>query len=172
MTLNDLEGSLRHSPAQLLEILRLWLTLAYVDARLGLLPSSWNRSWLFRGRSHASATIGTRTRERISALALLLRSVARFRVRKATPCLSLALALRSRLAPLGIKPWLIYGARRASGTSGIIDAHAWLELDGIKLDPYGSSNSFSPFTDRARGMDTPSYGVVRSRLRRSPIISS
>ncbi len=57
-------------------------------------------------------------------------------------CLRRALALRTRLRAKGLDGRLVLGARRGAGTG--IEAHAWVELGGVALDPAADAN-FAPF---------------------------
>jgi hypothetical protein len=136
----------RYSPAVFIELCRLWLILLYVDVRLGLLPQRWNRQFLFRKKRNGYATPGLRTLAKLSRIVVLLRIAARFRLRSDSPCLCLSLALRGRLAPLGLHASLVYGARRRSDSSGGIDTHAWLVLGAVTLDPGGNATSFTAFS--------------------------
>jgi hypothetical protein len=132
----------RDRPSELVELLRLGIILAYVDARLVLLPQSRNRAWIFRqGNGKGSTPCPARLR-RISRIAELLRTAARFRLRSASPCLCLALTLRISRAPLGLRASLVCGARRLQGA---VEAHAWLLVGAARIDPYGTSRSFKEF---------------------------
>jgi hypothetical protein len=75
---------------------------------------------------------------------------ARFRLRSGTPCLCLALALRERLVPLGLRASIVYGARKRYDASGGIDAHAWLMLGETAIDPSGGSGTFKAFSRSTR----------------------
>jgi hypothetical protein len=136
----------RYNPAVLIELCRLWLILFYVDVRLELLPPRWNREFLFRKERDGAATPGPRTLAKLSKIVILLRTAARFRLRSGSPCLCLSLALRERLAPLGLRASIVYGARKRSDRSKGIDAHAWLVLGEATLDPGGDAISFTAFS--------------------------
>jgi hypothetical protein len=140
---------LRYRPVVLLELLRLWFILLYIDTRLKLYPPSWNRFWLSAAREETGTMPGPRTLRKLYGIAVLLRTASRFRIRTATPCLCLSLALRARLAPLGLHPTLVYGVRKSSAASGGIDAHAWLKFGISVFDPLGSSESFNEFSKPA-----------------------
>jgi len=134
---------LRHPLRDIVEIGRLALILLCVDARLGLLPHSLNRSWLHRttgsggppGRS-AKAKI-----ERIVPLSLI---ACRYRIRRGGPCLALALALRARFRAFGLAGAIVYGVRKSAPGARGIDAHAWLCMGAYAIDPFGQSGSFRP----------------------------
>jgi len=146
----DSRAIVRRPFLDLLEIVRLWTIIAYVDARLALLPLSRDRGWLFGRAGVVSPNPGPRTIAKACRLAELSRIAARYRLRRRSPCLCLALALRARLGADGISAWICYGARRRSGEALSIDAHAWLSLGSFRIDPYGSSSSFNEFNDRER----------------------
>jgi hypothetical protein len=150
----DLVSLRRYGPSDLVELARLWAILAYVDARLGLMPTSWNRRWLFReeaaGDPGRRVNPGPKTLSRISSLLPLLRIAARFRLRRGSPCLCLALALRARLDAFGQRTALVYGARRRMAPGRAIEAHAWLQLGATRLDPFESSAGFIEFEGRGR----------------------
>lgn len=137
----------RYRPAAFLELFRLWLILLYVDARLKICPPSWNRCWLSGGWKKTGIKPGPRTLRKLDRIAALLRTASRFRLRKATPCLCLSLALRARSVPLGLHPTLVYGARKRRAPYEGIDAHAWLKFGLIRLDPLGASECFNEFLE-------------------------
>jgi hypothetical protein len=56
----------------------------------------------------------------------------------------LSLALRGRLRIMGLKPLLVFGARRGE-EGGAVDAHAWLALGEARIDAVGSSGEFRMF---------------------------
>jgi len=78
-------------------------------------------------------------------------------------CLRQALALRTRLRGKGLAGRLILGARR--GTDGCIEAHAWVELGGVALDPSADAN-FAPF--RAAPVASPALPSLFSQETPTP----
>ncbi len=144
--LPELRAIRRSNPSVLIELCRLWCILLYVDARLGLLPARWNRRFLFRRGSEAAATPGPAILAKLARIAALLRLATRYRLRSGSPCLCLALALKARIYPLGLRASVVYGARKRSDISRGIDAHAWLELGTARIDPGGDLKSLRAFT--------------------------
>jgi hypothetical protein len=137
-------------PPQALELLRLWLILLYVDLRLILLPLALNRAWLFPRDAEEAPSPGASMKKRIQGILPLIKALSRFRIRSASPCLVLALALRARLAPLGLKPALVYGGRRVEGKPGSFTAHAWLRLGSFRMDPFGAAPLYGEFSREGR----------------------
>ncbi len=133
----------RRTLPELAEICRLALTMLYVDARLILLPQGLNRVWLHL-KTIDARTPGARSREAIKRLVPLSRVAARYRIRRGNSCLVLSLALRARLAAMGLPSEIVYGIRKSSPASPAIDAHAWLRLGAYSIDPFGLSASFKP----------------------------
>lgn len=138
-----LSKALRLPKADLIEILRLSVTIAIVSLRLRLLPAALNRAWIApsspgAGRSPLSAAALRKIMRLFSFLCL----AAAISGPDAT-CLRRSLAFRDRLRRAGFGPALRYGARRAEG--GSIAAHAWVELGGRAWDSYGSSAAFTAF---------------------------
>jgi hypothetical protein len=132
-------------PEEILEMARLWLLLALVDARLFLFPLAWNRAWLF-SRDKGSGVPPTTARiERAKGCARLIKRVACYRLRRGSACLAIALALRLRLRRIGIGAALVYGARRSPGGGRRVEAHAWLDLGGVVIDPLDTVAGFFPF---------------------------
>ena len=116
-----------YGPSELAELARLWLILAAVDLRLALPGERSARAWILGGRGERRArrsekrtqrgvgAPGPRALAEAERLAALARTAARFRLRSATPCLVLALALRHRLSSMGLEPRLELGSSEAAG---------------------------------------------------------
>ena len=71
----------------------------------------------------------------------MVRAAARLTVGRKS-CLPLALVTRLHLAAQGIEPRLHLGARKHLGQ---FEAHAWLELGSLTLDPVSADAQFVPF---------------------------
>jgi len=127
-----LRGWLALSGRERAQFVGLAAALAAVHASLALVGYVRTRRWVERftaGRAQRAATAeDLEAARRLARLA----AIAGRRGPVQASCLRQSLVLHGWLRRRGLNPEIVIGVRRDGGAA--LDAHAWIELDGISLD--------------------------------------
>lgn len=143
-----LRGWLALSGQERVQFLGLAASLAAVHGSLALAGYVRTRRWV--ERVTAGPVKRAATRDDLQAarrLAQLARIAGRRGPVQAT-CLRQALVLHGWLRRRGLNPEIVIGVRRDSGVP--LDAHAWVELDGVSIEVGGISASAGSAPARPR----------------------
>ncbi len=132
-----LRGWLALNGRERAQFLGLALSLAAVHASLALAGYGRTRCWVERiGAGGARRTATADDVQAARRLARLADIAGRHGPVRAT-CLRQALVLHGWLRRRGLNPEIVIGVRRDGATP--VDAHAWVELNGVSIDVGGIS---------------------------------
>ncbi len=122
-----------------LKVIFIWLKLIIIDLRLKIIPSKFNKKWLFNSKKFKeSKQVNEVELERFLKY---IRIASSHSYIFNMSCLRQSLLIRRYLNSQKITSKIVFGLNKDSKQN--YNAHAWVEVDELKIDP---TNNFVYFT--------------------------
>lgn len=128
-----------------LTVFSLWVQLALVDIRLTVIPSRFNKKWLYGPIKSPKKKQNIR-QEQIQLLTQMTMMASSHSLFFNMTCLRKALVIRNRLKKAGIVAEIKFGTRKTGNKQRkSYQAHAWVEIEGNEIIPSNNTLSYQKF---------------------------